>query len=152
MLEDPLKGDPQGNVLAQILTALGGFNARLIDINEHVQDSHRALRGYDAEPGLVAITDELRKEVVELSHNTCADHDTLAALVKRIDALEQYNVDYPPLVWLMRHKLKVVLFWAAGGLALMTILLSPVLNKDFVAMILHLLRIPQEVIDFYVGK
>ena len=92
-----LEGDPQGNVLAQILTALGGFNARLIDINEHVQDSHRALRGYDAEPGLVAITEELRKQVEELSKNTGADHDAIASLIHRIEALEKYNIDYPPL-------------------------------------------------------
>jgi hypothetical protein len=147
-----LEGDPQGNVLAQILTALGGFNARLIDINEHVQDSHRALRGYDAEPGLVAITEELRKQVEEISKNTGADHDAIASLIHRIEALEKYNIDYPPLAWLVRHRLKAVALWAAAGLALMTILLSPVLNKDFVAMILHLLKIPQEVIDFYVGK
>ncbi len=138
-------------ILVKILTTLGGLEARMTDIAGHVEDSHVALRGRDADPGLVAMVRILRDKVDGMSVSSIKDHDTLLDLERRLKALEEYQEFYPSVAWMMGHKAKTVLVWGAAGLALLLIVLSPALDKRFVTTIMTWLHIPDAVIDFYTG-
>ncbi len=138
-------------ILASMLQTLGQLGEKIEQINTHVQDSHDALRGKGTEPGLVAMTTELREKVDGLSASVKADRTDIESIKQRLAELEKYQKDYPSLTWLMHHKTKTVLAWAAAGMTILVLISSPVLNPRMSVAVLKALHIPEPIIEYYLG-
>ena len=142
-------GVKDDQIMAQVLSTLGRLEARVGEVGEDVKDSHRALRGYDAEPGLVAQTRELTSKIEDLHNSSRENKSNISDLQKRMRELEEYLEEYPTLSWLLHHKTKTFVAWCLAGFGLLILILSPWLDRSITLGMLRLIHIPDPIIKFY---
>jgi hypothetical protein len=126
----------------EILKSLGRLEAQMTEVRGHAEESDRALRGYDGEPGVVARLDSVQKKVDSMSNDVKADHETLKEVAK-------YQTDFPTLKWMARNQTKQFVGYIAGALLLG--LAAPLVGVNLLRVILHALQVPDPLIEFYLG-
>jgi hypothetical protein len=126
----------------EILKSLGRLEAQMTEVRGHAEESDRALRGYDGEPGVVARLDSVQKKVDSMSTDIKADHEKLKEVAK-------YQADFPTLQWMAKYQTARFVSYIAGVLVLG--LAAPLVGVNLLRVILHALQVPDPLIEFYLG-
>ena len=69
-----------------------------------------------------------------------------------VKELKKYLDDYPPLLWLFRHKTRLVLMWAAFGVSMWTLFIAPWFDRRLIGALLEFAGVPDGFVQVIAGK
>jgi len=121
--------------LGELAVLVGRLEERMAALDKASQERHENLEAsIDAQ--MVAVNKGL---------------DEIKDVAKDVEGLKKYMNDYPTLVWLVRHRTKLVLMWAAFGVSMFLLVAAPWVDRKVLAALLEFAGVPKALIEIIAG-
>ena len=129
--------------IRELAVLVGRLDERMIALDEANQERHDNM-GAVLDAKLQSVN--ARLDEIQSFEASCA----IGPVSKDVADIKKYLQDYPPLVWLFRHRTKMMLSWVAFGIS-MFILTAPWFDRRVLGALLEFVGLPDGIVDVIVG-